>query len=84
MELFRKITFDEINLEDANELRNMFKTNLKEISKERFKSEDKKSVLENIKLRYDSRQAVIKLSNYLMNILQLHLKLNAKQNMKKD
>ena len=44
----------------------------------------KKSVLENIKLRYNSRQAVIKLSNYLMNILQLHLKLNAKQNMKKD
>ena len=43
-----------------------------------------KNVLENIKLRYDSRQAVIKLSNYLMNILQLHLKLNAKQNMKKD
>ena len=43
-----------------------------------------KSVLENIKLRYDSRQAVIKLSNYLMNILQLYLKLNAKQNMKKD
>ena len=45
MELFRKITFDEINLEDANELRNIFKTNLKEISKERFKSEDRKKCL---------------------------------------
>ena len=61
MELFRKITFDEINLEDANELRNMFKTNLREISKERFKSEDKKSVLENIKLRYDLRQVYDKI-----------------------
>ena len=58
----------------------MFKTNLNNISKGRFKLEEQKGALKNIKLLYDSRQAVL---NYLMNILQLHLKLNTKQKMEK-
>ena len=46
-----------------NELQNIFKTNLNEKSKGRFKSEEQKSGLQNIKLLCESRQAVIKLFN---------------------
>ena len=46
----------------------MFKSNLKEISKGRYKSEEQKSVLENIKLLYKSREAVIKLFNYYCSV----------------
>ena len=42
---------------------NLFKSNLSKISKGRFKSKEQKSALENIKLLYVSRQAVIKLFN---------------------
>ena len=49
-----------MKLEDAKELQNIFKSNLNEISKGRFKSEEQKSALENITLHYKSRQAVIK------------------------
>ena len=52
-----------MKLEDAKELQNIFKSNLNEISKGRFKSEERKSALENIKLLYESRQTVIKLFN---------------------
>ena len=40
-----------------------FKSNLNKISKERFKSKEQNIALENIKLLYDSWQAVIKLFN---------------------
>ena len=52
-----------MKLEDAKELQNIFKSNLNEISKGRFKSKEQKSSLKNIKLLYESRQAVIKLFN---------------------
>ena len=52
-----------MKLEDAKELQNIFKSNLNEISKGRFKSEEQKSALENIKLLYESRHTVIKLFN---------------------
>ena len=39
----------------------MFKSNLNEISRENNKSEEQKSALENIKLLYKSREAVMKL-----------------------
>ena len=39
----------------------MFKSNLNEISRGRYKSEEQKSALENIKLFYESREAIIKL-----------------------
>ena len=48
-----------MKLEDAKELKNIFKTNLNEISKGRFKSEEQESALGNIKLLFESRQAVI-------------------------
>ena len=50
-----------MKLEDGKELQNIFKINMNEISKGRFKSEEQKSALENIKLIYKSQQAVIKL-----------------------
>ena len=52
-----------MKLEDAKELQNIFKSNLNEISRGRFKSKQPKNALENIKLLYESRQAVIKLFN---------------------
>ena len=39
-----------MKLEDPKELKNIFKLNLNEISRERFKSEGQISALENIKL----------------------------------
>ena len=43
--------------------KNIFKSNLNEISRGRYKSKEQKSALENIKLFYESRQVVIKLFN---------------------
>ena len=48
---------------DVKELQNTFKTDLNKISNERFNSEEQKSTLQNIKLLYESRQAVTKLFN---------------------
>ena len=47
----------------AKKLQNVFKTNLNEISRGRYKSEEQKSALENIKLFYEPREAVIKSFN---------------------
>ena len=52
-----------MKLEDSKELENIFKLTLNEISKWTFKSKEQKSALENIKVLYISRQAVIKLFN---------------------
>ena len=52
-----------MKLEDAKELQNIYKSNLNEVSKGRFISKEQKIALENIKLLYESRQAVIKLFN---------------------
>ena len=49
-------------------MQNIFKKNLNEISKGTFQSEQQKSVLENIKLFYESRQAVVKLFNECSSI----------------
>ena len=46
-----------MKLEEAEKLKNVFKSNLNKISKGRYKSEEQKSALENIK----SREVVIKL-----------------------
>ena len=62
------------------ELQNIFKSSLSEISKGRVKSEDQKSALKHIK-HFTNHEK--KLSNYLMIILQLNLKVNIKQNMEK-
>ena len=51
----------EMKLEDAKELQNIFKSNLNEILKGKFKSKEQESALENLKLLYESGQAVIKL-----------------------
>ena len=69
-----------MKLEEVKELQNIFKTNLKDISKGRFKSEDQKIALENINLFTNLIKLLL---NYLMNILQLHVKLNRNQNMEK-
>ena len=63
IECFRKIQYGELKLEEANKLQNVFKSNLNEISKGRFKSDKQKSALENIKLLHKSQEAFIKLFN---------------------
>ena len=50
IKLFKTIKSCEIKLEVAKNLQNVFKLNLNEISKERFKSEEQKSALKNIEL----------------------------------
>ena len=50
-----------MKLEEAKKLKNIFKSDLTKISRGRFKSKYLKSALENIKLLYKSREAVIKL-----------------------
>ena len=48
---------------NQKKLQNAFKLNLKQISKEWFKSEKQQSALKCIKLLYESREAAIKLFN---------------------
>ena len=50
----------EMKLEEVKKIQNVFKSNLNEISKGRFKSEEQE-MTKNIKLLYESREAVIKL-----------------------
>ena len=47
----------------------MFESNLNKISRGRHKSKEQKSALENIKLLYKSREAVIKLFNDYFSII---------------
>ena len=58
-----------MKLEEAKKLQNVFKSNLNEISKERYKPEEQKSALENIKLLYESQEAVVKLFNDYFSIV---------------
>ena len=58
-----------MNLEETKKLQNLFKSNLNEISRERYKSEEQKSVLGNIKFLYESREDVIKLFNDYSSII---------------
>ena len=62
IERFRKIRSGEMKLEET-------KSNLKEISGGRYKSEEQKLALENIKLLYESREALIKLFNDYSSIV---------------
>ena len=48
-------------------------SSLNNIKRERHKSEEQKSALQNIAMLYKARK---KLSNYLMIIIELHLRLN--------
>ena len=63
IELFKKIKSGEMKLEEAKKLQNVFESNLNEMSRRRYKSEEQKSALEKIKLLYKSREAVIKIFN---------------------
>ena len=58
-----------MKLEEAKKLQNVFKSNLNEISKGRYKPEEQKSALENIKLLYESQEAVVKLFNDYFSIV---------------
>ena len=52
-----------MKLEETKNLQNVFKTNLNEISRGKYKSEEQNSALKNIELHYESREAVIELFN---------------------
>ena len=55
--------------EEAKKLQNGFKSNLNEISKGRYKSEEQESAVKNIKLPYDSQETVIKWFNDCSSII---------------
>ena len=59
----------EVKLEEPKQLQNAFKSNLNEISKWWYKSEEQKRALENIKLLYKSQEAVIRLFNNYSSIV---------------
>ena len=63
IKLFEKIKSGGTKLEEAKKLQNMFKSNLTEISRGRYKSKEKEWALQNIKLPYKTWEAVIKLFN---------------------
>ena len=50
IERFKKVQSSEIKLEEAKEQQNIFTSSLNKILRERFKSKEQKSALENIKL----------------------------------
>ena len=50
----KKVTFGEIKLGEAKKLQNVFKSNLSQISRRRYKSEEQKSASKNIELLYES------------------------------
>ena len=58
-----------MKLEETKKLQNVFKSNLTKISRVINKSEEQKMALENIKLLYESREAVIKLFNDYSSIV---------------
>ena len=60
---FKQIQSGEMKLEEPKKQQNIFKSNLNEISRGRFKSGEQKMILKNIKLPYKSREAVLKLFN---------------------
>ena len=71
----------EMKLGEAKKLQNVFKLNINEISKARWKSKEQNNALENIKLPYESWEAIIRLFNDYSWIV---LKLNTKKNMEKE
>ena len=58
-----------MKLEEAKNLRNVFKFNLNETLRGRHKSEEQKSAQKNIRLFYESREAAIKLFNDYSSIV---------------
>ena len=76
-----------MKLEKAKEQQNIFKSDLNKLSRERFKSKELKSALENIKLLYESREIVIKLFNDYSSIAcksKYKKKKKKKKKMEKD
>ena len=59
IKLFEKIKYGEMKLKEAKKLQNVFKSNLHEISKRRYKSEEQNSALENIKFLCESSEVVL-------------------------
>ena len=57
--------------EEAKNLRNVFKSNLNETLRGRYKSEEEKSGQENIRLFQESREAAIKLFNDYSSIVSV-------------
>ena len=58
-----------MKLDEAKKLPNVFKSNLSEISRGGFKSEEQQSALKNTKLLYKSEKVVIKLFNNCSSII---------------
>ena len=59
IKLFENIKSGEMKLKEVKKLQNVFKSNLHEISKRRYKSEEQKSALENIKFLCESSEVVL-------------------------
>ena len=65
-----------MKLDEAKKVQNVFRSNLNEMSRERYKTEKQKRAVENIDCFTNHEKLLF---NYLMIILQLHLRQNTKQ-----
>ena len=69
IEVFRKMQSGKMKLEEVKNLQNVFNSNLNEISRERYKSEEQKLTLANIKLLNESQEFFINLFNDYSSIV---------------
>ena len=77
----KKTQSGEIKLEEAKKQQNVFKSNLNETLRGRFKSEDQKMVLKILNCFTKNEKVSL---NYLIINLQLYLRLNTKEKIEKD
>ena len=77
----KKTQSGQIKLEEAKKQQNVFKSNLNETLRGRFKSEDQKMVLKILNCFTKNEKVSL---NYLIINLQLYLRLNTKEKIEKD
>ena len=77
----KKTQSGQIKLEEAKKQQNVFKSNLNETLRGRFKSEDQKMVLKILNCFTKNEKVSL---NYLIINLQLYLRLNTKKKIEKD
>ena len=63
MNLFEKIKSGDMKLEEAKKYQKVFKSNLQEIVRGRYKSKEQESELQNTKMLYEEQESVVKLFN---------------------
>ena len=69
IKLMEKIEDRDMKVEEVKNEKHVFKLNLKEMKKQRVKSEERKIAVENVKMLYNMQKKVIKLSDDYLTIV---------------